>query len=69
MSSNEKPRPVQIEPSDWEQIGNGPPVGPVESSLWRLKIHGGWLVLRAFERTDMVDSMTFKPDPNHEWGA
>ena len=37
--------------------------------LYRLKVPGGWLVLRAFARTDLADSMIFYPDPNHEWGA
>jgi hypothetical protein len=32
--------------------------------LFRAKIPGGWLVLL---RTDEAESVTFVPDPRHEW--
>lgn len=60
---------MQVEPDDWEQIGKGPTIGSAEGVLYRLKVPGGWLVLHAFERTDLADSMTFYPDPKHEWSS
>ena len=37
-----------------------------EFTIYRAQIPGGWLVTQGL-RSDERSSMTFVPDPNHEW--
>lgn len=37
------------------------------SATFRMKVHGGWIIKEEFYFGDNGLSITFLPDPNHEW--
>jgi hypothetical protein len=51
----------------WESVETkGWPLNP--TSLLRMNVPGGWLVQSYFAYSN-TSSITFYPDPNHEWGG
>lgn len=57
---------------EWEKVGKG----PENSGIYRSWVPGGWLVLASFgdlNNTDvgfintLASSITFYPDPEHQW--
>lgn len=58
----------------WEKLASDLKMGHFEPAVWRVKVPGGWLVMIAewniesnLRAVDVATSMTFIPDPEHEW--
>jgi hypothetical protein len=52
---------------EWEALGNAPPGPGLPALPSRCRVPGGWLVyIQPFEK-GQNHSLTYVPDPDHEW--